>query len=185
MGAPEAHRPVLLEETIQALAIDPSGVYVDGTFGRGGHSREILRRMSGDGRLISLDKDPAAVASGKKQFGLDARFSIDQGSFAMLARLVDEKGVTGLVNGILLDLGVSSPQLDTPERGFNYLRTNNEHEDVNTTFAWAHHKTPHCVHVVPVNDWVAHSINDCVCGVTEDHQDIVWIRHHALDGRSE
>jgi len=121
MGARAAHRPVLLEETIQALAIDPSGTYVDGTFGRGGHSREILRRLGPEGRLIALDKDPAAVASGREQFGSDVRFSIDQGSFAMLARLVDDKAVSGLVKGVLLDLGVSSPQLDDPSRGFSFL----------------------------------------------------------------
>ena len=121
MVAPDAHRPVLLEETLQALAIDPSGIYVDATYGRGGHSGEILRRLSSGGRLIALDKDPTAVASGKQQFGSDSRFSIDQGSFAMLARLVDEKAVSGLVKGVLLDLGVSSPQLDDPQRGFSFL----------------------------------------------------------------
>jgi len=121
MAAPEPHRPVLLEETLQALTVSERGVYIDGTFGRGGHSREILRRLGGQGRLIALDKDPLAVASGREQFGEDVRFAIHQGSFASLAAVAEAEGVTGRVNGVLLDLGVSSPQLDDPSRGFSFL----------------------------------------------------------------
>jgi 16S rRNA (cytosine1402-N4)-methyltransferase len=113
---------VLLAESLAALALDPAGIYMDGTFGRGGHSREILARLGPAGRLYVMDKDPAAVASGREQFGQDRRFSINQGSFAMLAELAQERGVTGRVNGVLLDLGVSSPQLDDPARGFSFLQ---------------------------------------------------------------
>ncbi len=122
MGTAQGHRPVLLAESLAALAVDPTGIYMDGTFGRGGHSREILARLGPDGRLFALDKDPAAVLSGREQFGQDRRFSINQGSFAMLAELAHEKGVSGRVNGVLLDLGVSSPQLDDPTRGFSFLQ---------------------------------------------------------------
>lgn len=121
MAAPERHLPVLLEEALQALVVSERGVYIDATFGRGGHSREILRRLGSQGRLIAMDKDPLAVASGREQFGGDARFSIQQGSFAGLATLAEAEGVMGLVSGVLLDLGVSSPQLDDPARGFSFL----------------------------------------------------------------
>ena len=76
MATPEAHRPVLLLEALQALRVFEQGIYIDGTFGRGGHSREILGRLGEQGRLIALDKDPRAVASGREQFGGDGRFSI-------------------------------------------------------------------------------------------------------------
>ena len=117
-----AHRPVLLDEVLEALQIKPSGVYVDGTFGRGGHSRAILERLDADGRLVAMDKDPEAVKWGRERLGQDERFSIEQGSFAMLEHVVEGRGFAGLVDGILLDLGVSSPQLDDPARGFSFLR---------------------------------------------------------------
>ena len=116
------HQPVLLEEALDALAVSEGGVYVDATFGRGGHSREILRRLGAKGCLIALDKDPLAVASGREQFGGDARFSVHQGSFAGLDAVARAEGVSGRVDGVLLDLGVSSPQLDDPSRGFSFLK---------------------------------------------------------------
>ncbi len=116
------HLPVLFEEVLEALNISPSGVYVDGTFGRGGHSGGILDRLGGLGRLIAIDKDPAAVAHAEHCFGGDRRFCIERGSFSLLRQFVEQNGVMGEVGGILLDLGVSSPQLDTPERGFSFLR---------------------------------------------------------------
>ena len=112
-----AHTTVLLHEAVEALAIKPDGVYVDGTFGRGGHSRLILERLGENGRLIALDKDPAAVAAGKAW--RDARFRMVHRSFAQLAGVLREQGVAK-VDGILLDLGVSSPQLDDAERGFSF-----------------------------------------------------------------
>ncbi len=111
------HTTVLLNEAVEALAIKPDGVYVDGTFGRGGHSRLILERLGGNGRLIALDKDPAAVAAGK--VWRDARFHITHRGFAQLAEVLREQGVAK-VDGILLDLGVSSPQLDDAARGFSF-----------------------------------------------------------------
>ena len=112
-----SHTTVLLNEAVEALAIKPNGVYVDGTFGRGGHSARILERLGGNGRLIALDKDPAAVAAGSEW--RDARFRIVHRGFAQLAEVLREQGVAS-VDGILLDLGVSSPQLDDAKRGFSF-----------------------------------------------------------------
>ncbi len=120
--ASRAHRPVLLDESVAALAIRPDGVYIDGTFGRGGHSRQILDGLGEAGRLIGIDKDPEAITHAQAVFGGDGRFVIERGSFAMLAEIAEQQGVTGKVDGILLDLGVSSPQLDQAERGFSFLQ---------------------------------------------------------------
>lgn len=111
------HVPVLAREVIDALAVRPDGVYVDGTFGRGGHSRLILGSLSDKGRLIALDRDPAAIEAGKK-FD-DARVKLVKAPFSRLGEVLDELGV-GSVDGILLDIGVSSPQLDEAERGFSF-----------------------------------------------------------------
>jgi 16S rRNA (cytosine1402-N4)-methyltransferase len=107
----------LLGEAVEALGLRPEGVYVDATFGRGGHSREILARLGTTGRLIALDRDPAAVAAG--QAIDDARFALVHASFSRLDEVLDGLRV-GQVDGVLLDLGVSSPQLDTPERGMSF-----------------------------------------------------------------
>ncbi len=112
-----AHATVLLHEAVDALAVKPDGIYVDGTFGRGGHSSLILERLGSNGRLIALDKDPAAVAAGSAW--RDARFQMVHRSFAQLAEVLREQGMVK-VDGILLDLGVSSPQLDDAERGFSF-----------------------------------------------------------------
>ncbi len=122
MNAQRDHVPVLFNEALKALNILPSGIYMDGTFGRGGHSGAILEQLDSDGRLLGIDKDPQAVAHAKEVFGDDKRFSIMHGSFAMLEQLAQQSGVAGKVDGLLLDLGVSSPQLDDPERGFSFLR---------------------------------------------------------------
>lgn len=122
MGAQFAHVPVLFNEALKALSISSSGTYMDGTFGRGGHSGAILRQLGSDGRLLAIDKDPQAVAHAQEQFGEDERFLIKHGSFAMLEQLAQQSGVAGKVDGLLLDLGVSSPQLDDPERGFSFMR---------------------------------------------------------------
>ncbi len=114
------HRPVLLEEAVAGLAIQPGGLYVDGTFGRGGHARAILARLGSEGRLLALDKDPQAIAVAQEQFLSDKRFMIERGSFAMLKQQVERRGGLGKVGGVLLDLGVSSPQLDDPGRGFSF-----------------------------------------------------------------
>jgi 16S rRNA (cytosine1402-N4)-methyltransferase len=107
----------LLREAIEALRIRPEGTYVDATFGRGGHSREILARLGATGRLIALDRDPAAVAAG--QAIADARFTLVHAAFRRLGEVLDGLGI-GQVDGVLLDIGVSSPQLDTPERGMSF-----------------------------------------------------------------
>ena len=114
------HQAVLLEEAVSSLRIREDGIYLDGTFGRGGHSRAILSRLTEQGRLFTLDKDPQAVAAGRQELGTDPRFSIVQGSFAEIDRLAREWQIERNLDGILLDLGVSSPQLDNPERGFSF-----------------------------------------------------------------
>jgi len=111
------HTTVLLHEAVEALPIKPDGIYVDGTFGRGGHSARILERLGSAGRLIALDKDPTAVAVGNTWS--DARFQMVHRGFAHLAEVLRELGVEK-VDGILLDLGVSSPQLDEAARGFSF-----------------------------------------------------------------
>lgn len=116
------HITVLLNEAVEALVTDTSGFYVDGTFGRGGHSSLILQQLASNGRLLGIDKDLAAIATANARFGADARFAIAHGSFAELAGLIDERGMTGKVTGVLLDLGVSSPQLDEAERGFSFMQ---------------------------------------------------------------
>jgi 16S rRNA (cytosine1402-N4)-methyltransferase len=113
---------VLLNEAVAALVTDTSGFYVDGTFGRGGHSALVMQQLSADGRLLGIDKDLAAIATANARFADDARFSIAHGSFAELAQLVAACGMTGKVAGVLLDLGVSSPQLDEAERGFSFMQ---------------------------------------------------------------
>jgi 16S rRNA (cytosine1402-N4)-methyltransferase len=116
-----SHESVLLKESITALAIKPNGVYIDGTFGRGGHSLEILNHLSAKGRLIAIDKDSEAINHAKEKFEKDSRFQMVQTTFAAIRDVANEKGVLGQVDGILLDLGVSSPQLDTASRGFSFL----------------------------------------------------------------
>jgi 16S rRNA (cytosine1402-N4)-methyltransferase len=117
------HQPVLLAEAMAALAIKPDGVYVDATFGRGGHSAAILDRLGATGRLLAIDKDPQAVQAAHARFHACGRFYIEYASFALLRQLTDRLGLTGKVDGIVLDLGVSSPQLDEPERGFSFAKT--------------------------------------------------------------
>jgi 16S rRNA (cytosine1402-N4)-methyltransferase len=117
-----AHRPVLLQEAVDALAVRPDGFYVDGTFGRGGHSALIRDRLGPNGRLWLIDRDPAAIARAQALFGDDPRCRIHHGSFADLRALAAQQGVLGQIDGLLLDLGVSSPQLDEAERGFSFLR---------------------------------------------------------------
>lgn len=111
------HVTVLLDEAVVALNIRPDGVYVDATFGRGGHSRAILARLGPNGRLIALDRDPEAVAAGGSIH--DARFAVAHTAFSGLAETVRRQGI-GQVDGVLFDLGVSSPQLDEAERGFSF-----------------------------------------------------------------
>jgi len=115
------HRPVLLEECIQALNIQPEGIYIDGTLGRGGHSEEIVRRLSGRGRLICIDRDRQALEAGQARLAPWAeRITFLHGNFVDLSKLLDAAGVEQ-ADGMLFDLGVSSPQLDDRSRGFSYM----------------------------------------------------------------
>ncbi|WXT26619.1 16S rRNA (cytosine(1402)-N(4))-methyltransferase RsmH [Salmonella enterica subsp. enterica serovar Infantis] len=114
------HTTVLLDEAVNGLNIRPDGIYIDGTFGRGGHSRLILSQLGEEGRLLAIDRDPQAIAVA--QTINDPRFSIIHGPFSALADYVAERELTGKIDGILLDLGVSSPQLDDAERGFSFMR---------------------------------------------------------------
>lgn len=111
------HQTVLLAEAVEALVTQPGGTYVDGTFGRGGHARAVLGRLSASGRLIAFDRDPEAIAVGEAI--ADPRFSIVHASFADMGHELPARGVLR-VDGVLLDLGVSSPQIDTAERGFSF-----------------------------------------------------------------
>ena len=113
----QTHISVLLAEALAALAIKPAGVYVDATFGRGGHSRAILESLGPSGRLIALDRDPAAIAAGASI--ADPRFTLVHAPFSELGGVLDKLGVVR-VDGVLLDIGVSSPQLNTPERGMSF-----------------------------------------------------------------
>ncbi|WP_131780969.1 16S rRNA (cytosine(1402)-N(4))-methyltransferase RsmH [Legionella gresilensis] len=117
-----SHQSVLLHESIESLAIKADGVYIDGTFGRGGHSQAILAHLSSQGRLIAIDKDPQAVEFANCHFTNDPRFQIFQGSFADLPKFAKQANVYQRIDGILLDLGVSSPQLDDANRGFSFMQ---------------------------------------------------------------
>lgn len=117
-----AHVPVLLHEAVAALNIKADGYYIDGTFGRGGHAKAILKHLDVRGRLLIIDKDTAAIAVADKEFNTDTRVVIQHGSYAQMETLVKQQEWLGKVNGILLDLGVSSAQLDSAERGFSFLK---------------------------------------------------------------
>jgi 16S rRNA (cytosine1402-N4)-methyltransferase len=117
----DAHVSVLLNESIDGLAIKPDGIYIDCTFGRGGHSGEILKQLNNEGRLYAIDRDPTAIAEAEK-FSDNASFNIDHSPFSELASIAEKHGITGKVDGILMDLGVSSPQLDEADRGFSFMK---------------------------------------------------------------
>lgn len=112
------HITVLLNEAVDGLALKDKGIYIDGTFGRGGHSRLILSKLSKDSRLIAIDRDPHAIATARQI--QDPRFQIEHNSFSAIAEICEKLGLVGKIDGILLDLGVSSPQLDDAQRGFSF-----------------------------------------------------------------
>jgi 16S rRNA (cytosine1402-N4)-methyltransferase len=116
--AEPVHAPVLLEETLAGLAVRPDGTYVDATYGRGGHSRAVLARLGSGGRLVVVDRDPEAIENARQEFGADPRVRIHHATFDRLVELVG----AAAADGVLLDLGVSSPQLDDPARGFSFMR---------------------------------------------------------------
>jgi len=123
MGSGLEHQPVLLEEAINALNIKADGVYVDATFGRGGHSESILDCLNDSGRLLAFDQDPQAVSYGRRRFENDKRIEIIHCNFRQVANMVAERGLDKKIDGVLMDLGVSSPQLDDAARGFSFTRS--------------------------------------------------------------
>jgi len=117
----ELHRPVLLEQVLDALKVKSDGLYIDGTFGRGGHTAALLEKLGSQGQLLAFDKDPDALEFAADRFRGESRLIMRHGSFGDLGTVVLELGWQGKVDGVLLDLGVSSPQLEDAERGFSFL----------------------------------------------------------------
>ncbi len=117
------HQSVLLDEALESLNIRPSGTYIDATFGRGGHSSAILKKLNEEGRLIAFDQDPEAIAFAKQQFADEPRLTVEHCNFDQIADVIEQYGLTKKIDGVLMDLGVSSPQLDDAERGFSFLRS--------------------------------------------------------------
>ena len=115
------HQAVLKQEAIEALVVNPNGVFVDCTYGRGGHSKMILDRLTPDGRLMVIDKDIEAIEHATSKFARDDRVFINHGSFKNIGQYADDHGL-GSFDGVLIDLGVSSPQLDQAARGFSFDR---------------------------------------------------------------
>ncbi|ASP37228.1 16S rRNA (cytosine(1402)-N(4))-methyltransferase [Bacterioplanes sanyensis] len=150
------HTTVLLEPTVDGCLAGENGVYVDGTFGRGGHSRLLLSKLSAQGRLIGFDKDPQAIATGEQLAAEDPRFTIVKASFADMKTELARLGIDK-VNGILLDLGVSSPQLDDASRGFSFLRDGPLDMRMDPTSG------------VSAADWVAHSDEKEIARVLKEY----------------
>ena len=119
---PSEHQSVLLHESVAGLAIKPAGIYVDGTFGRGGHARTILAQLGPAGRLVVIDKDLTAIDVANECLGQDERVQIVHDSFAHLDKIASQLDIVAQIDGILLDLGVSSPQLDNADRGFSFIQ---------------------------------------------------------------
>ena len=119
-AAEPSHVPVLLHEAVEALALQANGRYIDATYGRGGHSSLLMEQLGGEGRLLALDRDPDAVANAHQRFAGEARFTCVQCNFGEMESAVNSLGWKGQVNGVLMDLGVSSPQLDVATRGFSF-----------------------------------------------------------------
>jgi 16S rRNA (cytosine1402-N4)-methyltransferase len=116
------HTPVLLDEVLASLAIRPGGRYCDATFGRGGHTAAILEAVGPAGRVVAIDRDPESIRAGRRRFAGDSRLTLVQGSFGPLEERVRAAGMTGELDGVLMDLGVSSPQLDEAARGFSFMQ---------------------------------------------------------------
>lgn len=129
----DTHLPVMLAEVLNSLPENANGIYVDATFGRGGHAAEIIKKLGPDATYIAFDKDPVAVAYAKQMFGGDKRFSIYHGSFTEINTILNQKKLLGKLDAVFLDLGVSSPQLDNPERGFSFMREGALDMRMNTT----------------------------------------------------
>ncbi|MCC2616444.1 16S rRNA (cytosine(1402)-N(4))-methyltransferase RsmH [Aestuariibacter halophilus] len=155
MSVPFTHTSVLLQESVDALAIRPDGIYIDATFGRGGHSQAILDALSDNGRLIALDRDPQAISAAQR-FADDPRFEIVHTPFSALQAVVAEKGLNEQIDGILMDLGVSSPQLDDASRGFSFMKDGPLDMRMDTTRG------------VSAADWLASADEDDICQVLKE-----------------
>ncbi len=131
--ASDLHHPVLLAEVVEALNIEPNGKYIDCTFGRGGHSQEILNSLGSNGKLLAIDQDLQAIEYGKNKFANDSRIILEQKNFSQIVQVAKQYKFERQVNGILFDLGVSSPQLDNPERGFSFMHDGPLDMRMNTT----------------------------------------------------
>ena len=118
-----SHNPVMLEKVIKGLNISSDGIYVDCTFGRGGHSKKILSEIGENGKLIAIDKDCEAEKYAREHFGKDKRFCFVRNNFSKIIEIIENYNNNKKIDGILLDLGVSSPQLDDPERGFSFQKS--------------------------------------------------------------
>ena len=118
-----SHQPVLLNEVLEALNIKQDGIYVDATFGRGGHSSAILNRLGREGRLVAFDQDPEAIAYGREQFKDDPRIEFEHCNFSEMESVIVARGLNNRIDGVLMDLGVSSPQLDDAGRGFSFMKS--------------------------------------------------------------
>lgn len=117
-----SHQPVLLDEVLEALNIRPGGIYLDATFGRGGHATAILKCLNSKGRLLAFDQDPEAIDYGRRQFADESRIEFEHCNFSQVERVIVERDLEHRIDGVLMDLGVSSPQLDEAQRGFSFLR---------------------------------------------------------------
>ena len=117
------HNPVMIEKVIQGLNIISGGTYVDCTFGRGGHSKNILDLIGENGKLIAIDKDSEAENHARTYFANDNRFSFERNNFSQITKILEKYNKSQKINGVLLDLGVSSPQIDNPERGFSFQKS--------------------------------------------------------------
>ena len=118
-----SHQPVLLDEVLDALDIKPGGVYLDATFGRGGHTKAILDRLDKEGRVLAFDQDIEAINHGRRQFADEPRIEFIHSNFSQVESVIVEHGLEHRIDGVLMDLGVSSPQLDDAERGFSFMRS--------------------------------------------------------------
>lgn len=169
------HLSVLLPESIEALSINPDGIYLDATFGRGGHSQAILEQLSVKGRLIALDRDPAAIESAQR-FSHDHRFHIEHVAFSEIFETCEKLGVAGQLDGILMDLGVSSPQLDDAERGFSFMRNGPLDMRMDTTKG------------VSAAEWLAYADEDDICQVIKEFGEEKFgrrIAHAIVNSRDE
>ena len=123
MGTDFSHQPVLFNEVLETLDVKQNGIYIDATFGRGGHASAILNSLGREGRLIAFDQDPEAIAYGREQFAGDPRIEFEHCNFSEMESVIVARGLNNRIDGVLMDLGVSSPQLDDAERGFSFMKS--------------------------------------------------------------